>query len=228
MNFRELDFHIHIGREIKASIIREYRYRINHIIDSIFLRVPKGFGTELFSKLNVSVSNSRMKDKFWHFEGIGNVEYFDLDAEDLLSLPLEQSIRVVRSYLLRGISVAAKHDPRFATHLATIRQLIKTAHLPYDYRTGVRCSLKRAEVKAELILRIQATQYLWDVEVSGYDESERLTLKRTRPHFPYFTGFKRLKLCWNDNRILLMDQTGTVIGQRVSRLKALGQNKGHK
>src|SRR5258708_282761 len=108
MNFREIDYHIHPGHEVKTSRLREHRLRINHIIDSIFLRVPKGLGTELFSKLNVSVSNFKTKHKFWHFERIGYVEYFDPEAEDFLSLSQQQSSELVRSYLLRGISVAAK------------------------------------------------------------------------------------------------------------------------
>lgn len=218
MNFREIDFHIHPGHEIRASILRKHRCRVNHIIDSIYLRIPKGIGTNLFSKLNVTVSNFRTKHKFWYFERIADVEYYDRDAEKLLSLPQEESVAVVRSYLLRGISIAAKHDLKFASHMPTIAELIKTAHLPYDYRTGVNCSLKRPGLKAELILRIQASRYLWDVEVRGSDAIERLTLKRTEPMFPYFTGFKIFKLRWNGNQILLVDKHGKVLAQRISKL----------
>jgi hypothetical protein len=217
MNFREIDFHIHLGHEIEASRLREHRLRINHIIDSIFLRIPKGLSTELFSKLNVKVSNFKTRHKFWHMDRIGHVEYFDLDADHLFSLPQQESVELVRSYFLRGISVAAKYDLKFATHLPCIRQLIKTSHLPYDYRTGVSCALRGKRMKAELILRIQPIHYLWDVKMSGDEGIERLTLNRTEPSFPYFTGFKNLKLRWSDNRILLIDRTGTVLVEHGSK-----------
>lgn len=218
MNFREIDFHIHPGHAISSSRIRAHRHRINHIIDSIFLRMPRGLSTDLFSKLNVSVSNFRTKSQFWHFERIGFVEYFDSNAEDLLALPEEESVKLARSYLLRGISVAAKHDLRFATHLPTIRRLIRTAHLPYDYRTGVPSKLRGVGLCAELIIRIQARKYLWDVEIKGVEGIERLTLQKTFPAFPYFTRFKNLRLCWNDNRIQLVDAAGKVLNERVSKL----------
>lgn len=215
MNFRELDFHVSPSGKSKDAVVRLHLTRINHIIDSIFLRTPKGLTTDLFSKLNVTVWDSKVKQRFWHFERIGYVEYFDPNAKGLLLLPQEDAVPVTRRYLLKGITFAARHDPSFAAHLPLLRQLIKTAHRPYDYRTGVVRSSNDRRLKAELIIRIQPNQYLWYVEIIGKQGMERLTLKQTEPLFPYFTRFK---LQWDNNEIQLLDQAGKLFAHGTSAL----------
>lgn len=211
MNFRELDFHINASHT-KVSVTRQHRSRINHMVDSIYLRTPKGLTTELFSKLNVCVNDFSAKTRFWHFERIGYVEYFDPEAHQLLRLPQQEAVALTRRYLLRGIMAAARHDRKFAEHLPVLRQLIKTAHQTYDYRTHVVRSSQDRRMRAELILRIQPDEYLWDIEVMSKQGIERLTINRTTPLFPYFTRFK---LKWIGGEIQLFDQADKMLGRAI-------------
>jgi len=49
--FREIDFHIERYEKIDAAVNKGMRLKINHIIDSIFLRMPKKLKTDSIKNL---------------------------------------------------------------------------------------------------------------------------------------------------------------------------------
>ena len=84
MIFREIDFHIERYEKTPSSVERAMRLSINHIIDSIFLRMPKKFRTDSLQKLNCYACAKKPIKKFWAVDGVGMAF---VDYPDAYSLP---------------------------------------------------------------------------------------------------------------------------------------------
>jgi hypothetical protein len=88
--FREIDFHIERYEKIDAAVNKGMRLRINHIIDSVFLRMPKKLKTDSIKKLNCYACTKKPKKVFVSHDGycMAYVYFFSGDVFFLLTRPL--------------------------------------------------------------------------------------------------------------------------------------------
>src|SRR5947209_1336422 len=134
MIFKSLDFHA--GRDYRqaAALVRSFRLRINYIVDSFSMRIPKKIRTLLFHKLNVCVNPKRShRDPFFTLEGIGRVEIVDPKIHSIYRATPAEARKAVKAFLRRGIRIAAKNDRLFAQHLQLWDQLLSSVDEEFDY-----------------------------------------------------------------------------------------------
>src|SRR4051794_39602472 len=136
MIFKSLDFHTRTkdwGEE-PADLMRAFRLRINHIVDSFSMRIPKQVRIELFQKLNVTaLARSEHGERFWAVEGIGVIELIVPDIASIYQASTAEAVNRVQNLLRKGIRIAALHDVLFAQHMEVWNDLLSTANEEFDF-----------------------------------------------------------------------------------------------
>jgi hypothetical protein len=202
MIFNTVDFHVH-GRygEGPLRALRPFRLRINHIVDSFSLRIPKKTRTELFHKLNVCVSSERLqKTPFFALEGIVVVEIVDPEIDSIYKTTRPETIKRVKRYLKRGIRIAAKNDRLFAKHIALWNRLLSTTEEEFDYDCRIARSHRSRRWRCQAVLRMTSIAYHYDVLIKdsrSLQTIQRHRIKTTECCLPFFTGIGFSKLRWD-------------------------------
>src|SRR5437867_3018217 len=161
MIFNTLDFHLNTqyGEEPVALSV-PFRLRINYIVDSFSLRIPKRIKTRLFHKLNVSVRYKRWAKKaFWAVEGIGNVDFVDPDIRTIYQATPAEIVRLVKGFLRKGIHTAAKHDRLFGRHLKLWEYLLATVDEEFDHDFRMSRSHRSRRWRCDAVMRVTPTAY---------------------------------------------------------------------
>jgi hypothetical protein len=207
MIFNSLDFHLHsqYGEE-PVALSRPFRLRINYIVDSFSMRIPKKIKTATFHKLNVCVCYKRgQRTPFYAMEGIGMVEIIEPKIASIYeALPAEAEERV-KGYLSKGLRIAAKSDALFAEPLDLWDELLSTVGEAFDFDLRMSRSHRSRRWACEAVMRITPTAYHYDVLVK--DSKSRQTIQRhrtktTEPAFPFYRGVGFSKVRWDDADIV--------------------------
>jgi len=207
MIFNSLDFHSHARHgEETTKKMRAFRLRINHVVDSFSLRIPKKVRTDLFHKLNVCVSCEQSQNVlFFVLEGIGTVEIVDASIGSIYMATQTEAVKRVKAYLKKGIRIAARSDRSFATYLAEWDRLLATSEEEFDYDCGVSRSHRSKRWRCEAVLRITPAAYHYDVlikDCKSLETIQRHRIKTTPCLLPFFTGIGFSKMRWDGDQVV--------------------------
>jgi hypothetical protein len=207
MIFNSLDFHLNTryGEE-PTDLYRSFRGRINHIVDSFAMRIPKKIRTELFHKLNVTASYKQwQRDPFYALEGIGNVELVVPEIASIYELGAAKTIPPVKEYLRVGIRIAAEADRHFAQHLDLWDELLETTEREFDFDLRIARSHRSRQWRTRAVMRITPTAYHYDVlveESKSGEEIQRHRIKTTECFYPFYRGIGYSQLRWENGDIV--------------------------
>ena len=207
MIFNTLDFHVstRYGEE-PVKLMRPFRLRINDVVDSFSLRIPKKVRTDLFHKLNVCVRYEPSQNvPFFALEGIGMVEIVDASIGSIYKATQTEAIKRVKAYLKNGIRIAAKSDRLFASHLGEWDRLLSTSGAEFDYDCGVSRSHRSRRWRCEADLRITPEVYHYDVLIKdskSLETIQRHRIKTTPCLLPLFTGIGFSKMRWDGYQVV--------------------------
>ena len=216
MIFSEIDVHVNTRHaEEPAARHRAFRLRINHIVDSFWLRIPKGVKTRIIGKLNVN-ANSKPHDgeQFWDVDGIACVELHTPNVASIYRASQPQAVKRVRQFLATGINIAARYDRMFAKNMKLWRHLLATAHEEFDHELGISRSHRSRIWRCDAVIRIGPKQYHYDLLVreSKTDKLvERHRLKSTECLLPIYSGVGFSKLRWEGSEIVGLAKDGTQV-----------------
>jgi hypothetical protein len=213
MIFNTLDFHLHTqyGEE-PVDLGVPFRLRINYIVDSFSLRIPKKIKTQLFHKLNVSVGYKRWWIKaFSAVEGIGCVELLNPHIRSIYDETPTEQIKRVKAYLRRGIRIAAKHDRLFGRHLKLWEHLLSTVDEEFDHDFRMSRSHRSRRWRCDAVMRVTPTAYHYDVLIKdskSLQTIQRHRIKTTECAFPFYRGIGFSKLRWDKGDIVGITRDG--------------------
>lgn len=205
--FNTLDFHVstRYGEE-PVKLMRPFRLRINHVVDSFSLRIPKKVRSDLFHKLNVCVRYERSQNvPFFAMEGIGMVEIVDATIGSIYKATQVEAIKRVKAYLKKGIRIAAKGDPLFAKHLDEWDRLLATSNEEFDYDCGLTRSHRSRRWRCDAVIRITPEAYHYDVLIKDSKSLatiQRHRIKTTPCLLPLFTGIGFSKIRWESEQVV--------------------------
>jgi hypothetical protein len=207
MIFTTLDFHVSTRKgEEPVALLRPFRLKINYILDSFSLRIPKRTKTLLFHKLNVCVRHQRSQNvPFFAFEGIGMAEFVDPSIASIYEATHTEAARRVKAFLRRGIRLAAKNDPLSAEQMEVWRRLLSTTEKEFDFDCRVSRSHPSRRWRANAVLRITPKAYQYDVlikETNSLKVIQRHRIKSTECALPFFRGIGFSKLRWDKEDIV--------------------------
>lgn len=202
MILKEICFHFENKHEMPVFNLRDFNLKINHIIDSIYLRIPRSIRTNNVRKLNVCVDSVEASREYFAADGVGMIY---VPSEQKNELPFLEKIELypaVVSLMKNGVEIAAKHDQGVSENIDTILKYLDEATLPFDYHRKVKCSHLSNKYKAEAIVKIQADRYLSQVVVSDkLGNIEIITVAEVEPMIDCVDlGFD--KLSWNQDELL--------------------------
>jgi hypothetical protein len=208
MIFKSLDFHLksQYGDE-PIALLRPFRLRINYIVDSFSMRIPKKTATLSFHKLNVCVRYERGQiDPFFALEGIGHVELVDPNIASLYQASAPEAAKRVKGFLNEGLRIAAESDALFAGHQDLWNELLSTVDEEFDFDLGMSRSHRSRRWACEAVMRITPTAYHYDVLIK--DGKSRQTIQRhriktTTPAFPFYRGVGFSKIRWDGNDVVV-------------------------
>ena len=208
MIFTTLDLHIYtVNGPEPVNLSRPLRMKINHIIDSFSVRIPKKSQTLLFHKLNVVVSREpRQKRDFHSIDGYASAEVVDPNVASIYNLPRRETVERSIGYLLQGVRIAAKYDGLFAESLPLWEQLLSASHLEYDYYCDISRSQRSRRLRAETIIRITPTAYHYQVLVKNsktHEVVKRHTVETTECLWPHYRGLGFSKIRWEDDAVVV-------------------------
>lgn len=207
MIFNTLDFDVstRYGEE-PVKLHRPFLSRINYVVDSFSLRIPKKMRTELFHKLNVCVRYERSQNvPFFALEGIGMVELVDPNIASIYKKTQAEAAKRVKAYLKRGIRIAARNDRLFAEHLPLWTQLLSSTEKEFDYDCRISRAHRSRRWRCEAVLRITPTAYHYDVLVNDTKSGQtiqRHRIKTTACFLPLFTGIGFSKVRWDGDDVV--------------------------
>jgi hypothetical protein len=206
MIFKTIDFHVSTGYgEEPVALLRPFRLRINYIVDSFNLRIPKRIKTLQFHKLNVCVRNRRLQMRpFLALEGIGMAEFVDPSIASIYQAVQTEAAKGVKGFLRRGIKLAAKNDRLFAEHLDVWGRLLSTTENEFDYDCGVSRSHPSRRWRAIAVLRITPKGYHYDVlikDAKSREAIQRHRIKTTECVLPFYRGIGFSNLRWEKEEI---------------------------
>lgn len=206
MIFNTLDFHINTryGEE-PANLSRPFRRKINYIVDSFSLRIPKKTKTLLFHKLNVCVCYERSQNlPFYALAGIGSVEFVDPNIASIYEVPRAEAAKRVKAFLYKGIRIAAKSDRLFAKHLELWRELLSTAEEEFDYECRISRSHRSRRWRCDAVVRITPVAYHYDVLIKDSRSLQMIQRHRIRTSecvLPFYRGIGFSKLRWDNEHV---------------------------
>jgi hypothetical protein len=207
MIFKTLDLHISTrdGPE-PLELHRRFRPKVNHIIDSFSLRIPKRTKTLSFRKLNVCVNYERSQNvPFFAVEGIGCVELIDPSISTIYLETQQEAARRAKEFLRAGISIAAVNDELFAEQSALWDHLLKTAEDELEYDCRISRSHPSRRWRCETVLVITPQAYHYDVlvrDAKSGQEIQRHRIKTTKCVLPIFTGIGLCDLRWEQTDVV--------------------------
>jgi len=207
MIFNTLDFHLdtQYGEEPVALHV-PFRARINYIVDSFSMRIPKKIRTELFHKLNVSAHYvGHQVTPFSAVEGIGMVELVDPDIASIYRATPAETVQRVKTFLRRGIHVAAEADRLFAQHLDLWEHLLSTAEEKFDHDFRISRSHRSRRWRCHAVMQVTPSAYHFDVLVKdskSLETIQRHRIKTTECFFPFYVGIGFSKLRWEKGDIV--------------------------
>jgi hypothetical protein len=206
MIFKVLDFHASEKRGQTNAVLRHFRLKMNYIVDSFSLRIPKKIKTLSFHKLNVCVHNERCQSEpFFALEGIGYAEIVDPDIDSIYEGTQAEIAKHVKVYLRRGIQSAAKHDALFARHMELWKRLLATTEEEFDYDYRVSRFHRSRLWRCEAVLRITPRAYHYDVlvkENKSQQTIQRHRIKTIECVLPLFEGIGLCKLRWEGSDVV--------------------------
>jgi hypothetical protein len=222
--FTALDFHTYMRRDPPARLQRAFKLRINHIVDSFSMRIPKKTKTQFFHKLNVNASDHADDfERFCHAEGFGEVHLSVPGVASIFRVSQPEAVKRVKAILRRGLALAAKNDLLFARHMPLWRHLLATTDREFDFDLRRSASHRSRRWRCEAVMRITPTAYHYDVVVKDSRTSrevERHGIKTTETLFPFYHGIGFSQLRWDNEDILVLNRKGTVVRRFKTKLPA--------
>jgi len=206
MILREIEFAF-----LKRSEVYEYdfRLRINHIIDSIYFRMPKKLKTSSVIKLVCFACEEPYEIAFQTAEGVGTTYVDCPNAEKILHMEQEKAVSAVIEVLKKGVDIAAKYDDGIRENIEIIKNLIDSSPTPFDYYRGIKRSHRSRKYKCEGIIHIQPNKYISEVLVSDKQGNlERIKIKEIEP-IVHCTDLGFNKLLWEGDAIVGMTDNFT-------------------
>lgn len=180
-----------------------FRMKINHIIDSIYYRMPKRLKTETVIKLVCEATVPPVQREYLSFEGVGQAYVPCHDAEEILFLSEEEAPERVIQILKEGVKLTAKYDPGINDNATTLLDLIEGSREPFDYfRKNIKRSHRSRKYKCEGVIRIKRGCYESDVLISDkLGNTERINITNIEPGAWYSDlGFN--KLYWDGDYVV--------------------------
>jgi hypothetical protein len=219
-----IDFDVETERKVPAAVGRAFRLKINPVVDSISLRIPKKSRTDAFHRLNVVAhEQADVEQRYWAVEGVGMVELRVPGIGAIYRASRPRAAERVIELLKVGVEVAAKHDKLFAANIALWRQLIATAREEFDWDLGIARSHRTRRWRAETVLRITPTRYHYDLVVRDSrtgDTRERHRIKSTECALPFYEGVGFSKVHWDGQEIAVLTKEGKEVFRVVTKLPA--------
>lgn len=202
MIFKEIDFHIERYEKIDAALNKGMRLRMNHIIDSIFLRMPKKLKTDSIKKLNCYACAKPPNKDFVTFDGYCMAYVYYPNAYSISQYEDELLVLAVKNIITEGLKIALKYDSTLKPHLSLLFDLINSSADPFEYNTGVKRFHRSRKYKCEGVLRIQPQIYSSMVRVTNKaGDVEWFHVKDLEPLlFKPDLGFN--KLLWEEDKIV--------------------------
>jgi len=202
MIFRELEFLVKrpCGREELADK-RAFRVKINHVIDSIFLRLPR-IKTKSLKKLNCYASNSEVDKVISNNDGYVAVHIAYPNVESIWAMNHSDAVKCVKIVLRKGLVLISNSEPEIKNNLQLLLELVDTGDEPFDYVRNIKRSHKSRKFKCYGVVEIRKNIYSSVVIVSDkLGNSERFCITEVEPFLGYVDlGFD--KLLWEGDSIL--------------------------
>jgi hypothetical protein len=207
MIFDTLDFHLRTqyGEEPVAVHV-PFRLRINYIVDSFSLRIPKKTKAEFFRKLNVCAHHKRLqKDPFFAVEGVGMVEIVDPNISSVYQATAVETVNRVKTFLKQGIWIAAQSDRLFAVHLELWEHLLSPVDEEFDFDLRVSRYHRSRRWRCDAVMRITPTAYHYDVLIRDsktLQTIQRHRIKTTECARPLYRGIGFSELRWEKGDVV--------------------------
>ena len=227
--FTALDFHTEVQRAPRDRRGRSIWLRIEHIVDSFSMRIPKKIKTQFFHKLNVFAYDADTIERLCHAEGIANVflmGHADLRVPGIASIfrvSQPEAVKRVKAILRRGLAFAGKNDLLFARHMPLWRHLLATTDQEFDFDLRRSRAHRSRRWRGEAVMRITPTAYHYDVVVKDARTSrevERHRIRTTETRFPFYHGIGFSRLRWDNQDILVLSRKGDVVRRFKTKLPA--------
>lgn len=222
--FTALDFHTPVQSRPRDPRGRSIWHRINHIVDSFSMRIPKKTRTQFFHKLNVNAWQSAdVDEQFCHAEGIAHVHLLVPGISSIFRVSQDEAVKRVKAILLRGLDYAGKNDLLFARHMSLWRHLLATTDQEFDFDLCLSRAHRSRRWLCQAVMRITPTHYHYDVVVKDARSSrevERHRIKTTECWFPFYRGPGFSQLRWDRQDILVLDRKGAVVRRFKTKLPA--------
>jgi hypothetical protein len=198
---REICYHFENKHEMPFFDGRDFNLKIGHIIDSIYLRMPRSIKTDNIRKLNVCVDLVESNKEYWAFDGIGMAFVACKQKNELPFLEKGELYAAVISLMKNGALITAKHDRGVSENIDAILRCLDQSAFPFDYHRKIQRSHRTKKYKAEAIVNIQADKYLSQVLVSDkLGNIERITVTEVEPMIDCVNlGFD--KLIWEQDEL---------------------------
>ena len=202
MIFKEIDFHIEQYEKTPSLSTKDMRLRMNHIIDAIFLKMPKKVKTDSIKKLNCYACAIVPKNDFIDCEGICMAYVYYPDAYSIPEYKDEKLISTVKMIIKEGLKIAVKHDGTLENYLPELYGLVDSSGEPFEYKTGVKRSHRSRKFKCEGIIKIQQNKYTSEILItSKAGEAERYHVKDLKPLlYKPDLGFNKLR--WEGDKVV--------------------------
>jgi hypothetical protein len=203
MIFREIDFHMESALLPKFDGKREFRLKINHIVDSIYLRIkPLKIRTDSVIKLNCYGCSEHKGKEFWAYDGIGNVYVLFPNVEEVLTYDQRDAELAVIDTISRGLAIAAKYDSGIASNIDTILELVDSSRCELEFYRKIGRFHKSRKYKCDLIVHLKPNTYTSIVEVSDkHGNVERFDIHESKAVL-YFALSSLDRLIWQGDAIL--------------------------
>jgi len=221
--FTALDLHTGVQRAPRDRRGRSIWFRINHVVDSFSMRIPKKTKTQFFHKLNVMAYDGDIIERFGHAEGIAHVFLLVPGVASLFRVSQPEAVKRVKAILRRGLAFAGKNDLLFARHMPLWRHLLATTDQEFDFDLRLSRAHRSRRWRCEAFMRITPTHYHYDVVVKDARTSrevERHRIKTTETRFPFYHGIGFSRLRWENQDILVLDGNGAVVRRFKTKLPA--------
>lgn len=221
--FTAIDFHTDVQRGPRDPRGLSIWRRINHIVDSFNMRIPKKTKTQFFHKLNVWAWAENILESFCYLEGIAEVSLQVPGIASIFRVPQAEAVQRLKAILRRGLEYAGKNDLLFARHMPLWRHLLATTDHEFDFDLRRSGSHRSRLWRCEAVMRITPTHYHYDVVVKDTRtcrEVERHRIKTTETRFPFYSGPGFSQLRWDHQDILVLNRTGKVVRRFKTNLPA--------
>ena len=174
---------------------KDMRLRMNHIIDALFLKMPKKVKTDSIRKLNCYACAIVPRNEFIDCEGICMAYVYYPDAYSIPKYEDEKLFSTVKMIIIEGLKIAAKYDDTIKNYLPALYDLVDLSSEPFEYKTGVKRSHRSRKFKCEGIIKIQQNKYTSEILITNKSgDAERYHVKDLKPIlYKPDLGFNKLR-----------------------------------